>query len=259
MIRFASLGSGSKGNALLVQSGKTRILLDCGFGLRALTERLARLGTVIDQLDAVFVTHEHTDHASGVVMLQRRSGCPVYLSSGTHAAMAERQPLPGPVKHVRAMETVAVGDLSICPYAVPHDAREPLQYVFDDGAVRLGVLTDAGCVTEAMVSTLAGCEGLMLEFNHDRQMLETGSYPAFLKRRIAGPEGHLDNDSAAQLLERLRHGRLQQVLAAHLSEQNNTPAHVAHHVGHVLGIAHDAVCLATQQHGHDWLSVGGRM
>lgn len=259
MIRFASLGSGSRGNALLVVSGKTRVLIDCGFGIRALAGRLARLGTVPDQLDAVIVTHEHSDHIGGVAALQRRTACPVYLSAGTHAAMRPRHPLNGPVHHVCADTSFSVGDLEIRPFSVPHDARSPLQYVIGDGAVRLGVLTDTGSVTDDMVSALSACEALVLEFNHDSEMLETGPYPVFLKRRIAGPEGHLDNATAAGLLARLNHERLQHVMAAHLSEQNNTRARVAQEVAAVLSIAPHDVCIASQSLGHDWLQIGARL
>lgn len=259
MIRFASLGSGSKGNALLVQSGATRILVDCGFGIRALSERLARLGAVVDQLDAVIVTHEHSDHCAGLLALQRRTRCPVYLSAGTRSVLAARHPFPGPLHIVCADTPVAIGDLSVTPYAVPHDAVEPLQYVISDGAVRLGVLTDAGSVTANISDALANCEGLMLEFNHDRHMLASGPYPAFLKRRIGGPEGHLDNETAAGLLQQLKHDRLQHVLAAHLSEQNNTPEHVTEHLCATLDVAPEDVCVARQSQGFGWLTIGGRL
>jgi len=255
VIRFASLGSGSKGNALLVQSGKTRVLIDCGFGLRALSERLARFGVVVDQLDAVLVTHEHSDHIAGVVALQRRTGCPVYLSSGTHAAMLARHRLSGPVHRVEDGGRFEIGDFAVTPYAVPHDAREPLQYILGDGVSRLGVLTDAGCVTPSMSAALDGCAALVLEFNHDLEMLARGPYPAFLKRRIGSLAGHLDNAAAAALLQGLKHDGLQHVLAAHLSDTNNTPAHVRQAVSDVLGIAPDEVCLAHQQQGHDWLQI----
>jgi len=258
VIRFASLGSGSKGNALLVQSGKTRVLIDCGFGVRALSERLARLGTVLDQLDAVLVTHEHSDHSSGLAALQKRTGCPVYLSAGTYSVLTRRQTFSHDVLEVTAGVEQTIGDLTVMPYAVPHDAEEPLQYVLGDGVVRLGMLTDAGSVTDAMCRALAGCEGLVLEYNHDVEMLATGSYPAFLKRRIAGPYGHLDNDMAADLLAQLKHDRLQHVLAAHLSETNNTPDHVRRLLSSTLGLSSKDVCVANQSHGHGWLTIGGR-
>lgn len=258
MLRFASLGSGSKGNALLVQSGATRVLVDCGFGWRALSARAARLGFVPAQLDAIIVTHEHSDHVAGLGVLQRRLSCPVYLTDGTRRALSARQGFDGPFVEVAAGCAFSIGDLTILPYAVPHDAREPVQYVIGNGAVRLGVLTDAGAVTEAMVETLCDCEGLVLEFNHDRQMLADGPYPAFLKQRISGGYGHLDNAASAALLGRLGHSRLQHVVAAHLSEKNNTPALVRGVLAQVLGVEEAATCLATQQEGSAWFELGGR-
>lgn len=258
MIRFASLGSGSKGNALLVQSGRTRLLIDCGFGPRVLTQRLARLGVVPEQLDAVLVTHEHSDHVAGLAALARRIACPVYLTRGTHQAIIRRQALaPCPVIEVRCGKSFAVGELSVFPLAVPHDAAEPVQYVLADGAVRLGVLTDCGRVTDAMATALKRCEGLVIEFNHDLEMLDRGPYPAFLKARIAGPEGHLDNASAGQLLARVAHARIQHVVGAHLSEKNNTPAIVKAAMAHALGDTPQNMHVATQDAGFHWRELGG--
>ncbi len=257
MIRFVSLGSGSKGNALLVHAGTTRVLIDCGFGVRALAERLARVGVVPEQLDAVFVTHEHSDHVAGLAALQRRTGCPIYATAGTLDAVSRRQRLIGSQRRIKRGVSVAIGDLLIHPYEVPHDAAEPVQFVISDGAARLGVLTDAGRVTDHMFDALSGCEGLVLEFNHDLAMLRGGPYPHFLKQRIAGEYGHLDNDMAADLLARLAHTRLQQVLGAHLSEQNNRPALVCAAMAGALGARASEMRLASQQAGSDWLVVGG--
>jgi len=255
VIRFVSLGSGSKGNALLVHAGTTRILIDCGLGIRTLTQRLGRVGVIPEQLDAVLVTHEHSDHSAGLQALQRRTGCPVFATAGSLQAITARTPLPGAVNVIAAGQPFQVDDLDIHPYAVPHDALEPTQFVVGDGAFRLGVLTDAGHVTETMVAALEACDGLVLEFNHDRQMLASGPYPAFLKRRIAGEHGHLDNDTAAGLLSKLAHARLQQVLGAHLSEQNNQPSLVRGAMAAALGILPQDVRIATQREGSDWLAL----
>ena len=259
MIRFASLGSGSKGNALLVQSGRTRLLIDCGFGPRALVQRLARLGVVPEQLDAVLVTHEHSDHVAGLPALARRVACPIYLTRGTHRALSRRHALAScPVVELTGGVSFAVGDLSVFPLAVPHDAAEPVQYILTDGAVRLGVLTDCGRVTDAMVAALKLCEGLVIEFNHDLEMLERGPYPEFLKARIAGPDGHLDNASAASLLARVAHAHIQHAVAAHLSEKNNTPAIVRGEMARALGGEPEHMQLATQDSGFFWRELGGR-
>ena len=255
MIRFASLGSGSKGNALLVQSGRTRLLVDCGFGPRELVRRLARLGVVPEQLDAVLVTHEHSDHIAGLAALVRRVACPVHVTRGTCAALGARAPAAESVRTIRAGETFTIGDLSVAPYAVPHDAREPVQYVLSTSRLRLGVLTDAGHVTAAMQAMLAGCDALVLEFNHDLELLEAGPYPRFLKTRIGGPQGHLDNEAAATLLERTDSARLQHVCAAHLSEQNNCRERVASRLARALSPTRATSGIASQRDGTPWCEI----
>ena len=256
MIRFASLGSGSKGNALLVQSGRTRLLVDCGFGPRILRQRLSRLGVVPEQLDAVFVTHEHSDHVGGLAALAGRHSLPVFMSAGTYRALRRRGIALPDVRTLADGQAQVLDDVEVQPYAVPHDADEPLQYVIRGHGRALGVLTDAGHVTDAMARTLAQCDGLAIEFNHDAQLLDAGPYPAWLKRRIAGPHGHLDNAAAAGLLARLDPARLRVVLAAHLSETNNCPARVAALLRAGVGAAGVAWQIASQQGGSDWMRLG---
>lgn len=257
MIRFASLGSGSRGNALLVQSGRTRLLIDCGFGPRVLSQRLARLGVVPEQIDAVLITHEHSDHVAGVAALAKRYACPVYLSPGTRRALECRSHAIPHLREFDASAAFAIQDFLVRPYAVPHDAAEPTQFVLCAEGLSFGVLTDAGCVTDTMRDALAGCAGLMLEFNHDAAMLANGPYPAYLKARIGGGLGHLENRAASDLLQRLHCGVLQAVLAAHLSETNNHPAHVAHALGQVLADSAVAWRIASQTEGSDWMVLQG--
>jgi phosphoribosyl 1,2-cyclic phosphodiesterase len=248
-MRFASLGSGSRGNALVVESGHTRVLVDCGFGPRNLSVRLGRLGLAPGDLDAILVTHEHSDHVGGVAPAARRYELDIFLSYGTLSMLG----LDGLPTHVFDSHTAfAIGDLEICPFPVPHDAREPTQFLFSDGCSRLGVLTDAGCVTPHMVEVLSQCDALVLECNHDVDMLADGPYPAHLKRRIAGRFGHLDNAAAADLLSRLDHGRLRHVIAAHLSQENNKPALAKAALAGVLGCAPDWVGVADQECGCGW-------
>ncbi len=226
MIRFCSLGSGSSGNATLVEarSGTTasRVLVDCGFTLRELTARLARAGLPPDELDAVFVTHEHGDHVGCALALARRHGVPLWMSRGTWRALGEPE-LPGGLNFARDGETVAIGDLQVHPYTVPHDAAEPLQACFSDGAFRLGVLTDAGSITLHLLEHLRDCHALVLECNHDLGMLARSRYPASLKSRIGGRFGHLSNDTSAQILAACLNDGLRHVVAAHLSRENNRP------------------------------------
>jgi phosphoribosyl 1,2-cyclic phosphodiesterase len=249
-MRFASLGSGSKGNALVVESGRTRVLIDCGFGPRELATRLARLGLAPADLDAILVTHEHGDHVGGVVRAAQRFALEVHASHGTFAAAGLAEQVA--VNIIDSHAAFAIGDLRIEPFPVPHDAREPTQFVLGDGRLRLGVLTDAGCVTPHMVAMLDGCDALVLECNHDLEMLHGGSYPWSLKQRVSGRLGHLDNLAAASLLESMDRSRLQHVVAAHLSEQNNRPELARAALAGPLGCRPQEVAVADQRTGFDW-------
>jgi phosphoribosyl 1,2-cyclic phosphodiesterase len=251
-MRFASLGSGSQGNSLVVEAHHTRVLLDCGFGLAATEGRLARLGLVPEDISAIVVTHEHDDHIGGVARFARRHGIPVWLTPGTLAGL---EPLFADIACVRMIcnyEPFDVGALRVQPFPVPHDAREPAQYVFGDGVSRLGVLTDVGCSTRHIQSMLSGCDALVLECNHDLGMLRTSSYPQKLRDRISGRFGHLDNDAAACLLRSLDNGKLKHLVAAHLSQENNRPVLARAALSEVLNCAPEWIAIAGQDEGLDW-------
>ena len=259
MMRFCSLGSGSGGNATVVEAGSgattSRVLIDCGFSLRELELRLARAGLAPADLDALFVTHEHGDHIGCAVTLARRQDIPLWMSRGTWRAIGE--PDIGELLHVaRDGESIAVGDLELMPYTVPHDAQEPLQLRCSDGASALGVLTDAGSVTNHLLEHLQGCQALLLECNHDRDMLTASSYPASLKARIGGRYGHLSNDISAQILAACLHSGLRHLVAAHLSEQNNRPELAQLALATACGGSIDDIIVADPQRGFDWLAVG---
>lgn len=233
MLRFSSLASGSSGNATLVEAWPadpqvpdrpTRLLVDCGLGPRKLAQALASRGCTPTDIDAVFVTHEHSDHVGGVLQLQRRYGVPVWASAGTWAAATSRLDTPPQAGVARAGEPILVGRLTLMPFSVPHDSAEPLQLVVTDGTLRLGVLTDLGEPTDPVARALQGCDALLLECNHDRRMLADGPYPAWLKHRIGGHRGHLSNDQSASMLDACRHDALRHVVAAHLSQHNNEPS-----------------------------------
>ena len=251
-MRFASLGSGSRGNALIVESGSTRVLLDCGFGIRETERRLERLAVQPDSLSAILVTHEHSDHIGGVFKFARRHRVPVWLTHGTLAAAPQRDTELPEVVLIDGHVDHSLGDLQILPYPVPHDAREPVQYVFSNGACKLGVLTDCGSLTPHVLSMLTGCHGLVLECNHDAALLADSDYPPMLKRRISGRLGHLDNATAASLLEQIDVSRLQHLVAAHLSEQNNRAELAVAALSTVLGCAGDWIGVADQENGFDW-------
>ncbi|KQV78284.1 MBL fold metallo-hydrolase [Rhizobacter sp. Root1221] len=259
MMRFCSLGSGSTGNATLVEAASgtttTRVLVDCGFSLRELTARLARIGLTPAHIDAVFVTHEHGDHVGCATTLVRRHGTALWTSRGTWRAIGEPE-LPALPQFARDSEPITVGDLCLTPYTVPHDAGEPLQLCFSDGHTKLGVLTDAGMATPHVLAHLQHCDALLLEFNHDRDMLARSSYPASLKARIGGRLGHLANDTAAEILAACLHPGLRHVVAAHLSEQNNTPDLVRALMAQVTGGSAGDFVVAHPGAGFDWLALG---
>lgn len=254
-MRFASLGSGSRGNALLVEAGRTRLMLDCGFSTRDTVQRLARLELCPDQVDAIVVTHEHADHIGGVAPFARKFNIPVWLTHGTynHAATHFKggQPLHFFDSHAR----FSIGDLEIEPFPVPHDAREPVQFVFGDGARRLGVLTDTGCSTPHIETILNRCHALVLECNHDLDMLRSGPYPPGLKQRVAGRFGHLDNLAAAKCLSRLDTAVLQHIVAAHLSEKNNLPGLARAALSQALNCEEKWIGLAEQEEGFSWRQI----
>jgi len=253
-LRFASIGSGSKGNCLVAEVGNTRVLLDCGLAPRETEKRLARIGLAPADIAGIVVTHEHDDHAGQAYPFAALHRIPVWLTHGTQAALAETGKVPGSVetRTIDGRSPFAIGGIEVRPYTVPHDAREPVQFVFSDGASRLGVLTDIGASTAHVEATLSGCDALVLECNHDLDLLWAGDYPKWLKKRIAGPFGHLDNDSSARLLAGLDRSRLKHVIAAHLSQQNNRPDLARQALAQALGCSADWIGLSTQEDGFGW-------
>jgi len=253
-LRFAALGSGSKGNCLVAEVGKTRVMLDCGLSPRETERRLARLGLAPADISAILVTHEHDDHAGQAYPFAAQHGIRVWLTHGTQAALAESGKVAGEVQTqtIHGRDAFAIGELQIQPYTVPHDAREPVQFVLSDGAFRLGVLTDIGSTTAHVEATLSGCDALVLECNHDVDMIWGGDYPKWLKERITGPFGHLSNRQAELLLGALDRSRLKHVFAAHLSQHNNRPELAREALARAMGCAADWIGLSTQEDGFAW-------
>jgi phosphoribosyl 1,2-cyclic phosphodiesterase len=218
---YAALGSGSSGNAAVIRGGDSCVLLDCGLTIKETVRRLELIGLAASDLSAVVVTHEHGDHLAGVAPLARRFKLPVYMSHGT-ARRARDLKVPA-LNLFHAHEQLVIGDLQLQPFTVPHDAAEPCQFVASHGRHQLGVLTDLGHITPHVCEMLRDCDALVLECNHDADMLRDGPYPPALQRRVGGNWGHLENRQAAELLAQLDTPRLQHLLLAHLSEQNNSP------------------------------------
>lgn len=255
LFRFASLGSGSEGNALVVQRGRTCVLMDCGFNLTESVARLARLGMEAEALSGIVVTHEHGDHIAGVARLARKYAIPVWLTHGTLRAQHKILGLLPNVTEINPHSSFAIGDLTIQPYLVPHDAAEPVQYVFGEGSKRLGVLTDTGSSTPHIEQVLSGCAALVLECNHDAELLNNGDYPYSLKQRVGGRFGHLNNNDAAALLARLDNSRLQHIVAAHLSRKNNSPELATQALSQALNCTREWIGVATQENGFAWREI----
>lgn len=255
MLRFHSLGSGSAGNATVIEARGgtqvTRVLVDCGLGIRQLDARLAQAGLSASDIHAVFITHEHADHIGCVRGFALRGHIPVWMSHGTHVGMGSPD-LGGLLRVARDSQAISIGEIELRPFTVPHDAREPLQLVCSDGARRLGVLTDLGHASSHVLQQLAGCDALLLECNHDPDLLQASRYPPFLKRRVGGMWGHLSNQAAAEVARALHHPGLRQVMAAHLSQQNNRPDLARDALAGALGCTPDDIAVATVEGSGGW-------
>ncbi|WP_193073837.1 MBL fold metallo-hydrolase [Pseudomonas sp. FME51] len=252
-MRYCSLGSGSRGNATLIEHGRTRLLVDCGFSLRATEQRLAAAGLSPRQLTAILVTHEHSDHIKGVERLATRYSLPVYMTAGTYLGMGDTGL---PVELIRFGQDLVIGDIRVTPVPVPHDAREPCQFIFDSGCHRLGVLTDTGMITPLITEMYSGLDALFLEANYDPLMLANGPYPPFLRARVGGSLGHLSNQQAAGLLESIDMSALQHVAIAHISEKNNRPELALGELSRVLDGWEGELRLALQNQGLPWQNIG---
>lgn len=254
MIRFASLGSGSKGNATLIESGSqnsdTRILLDCGFSTKEVENRLAKLGRDASTISAIVVTHEHSDHVNGVGRLSRKYNIPVWLTVGTSHVCRDADFFES--NFIDSHSDFEIEDIGLSPFPVPHDAREPCQFVFTDGKSRLGIVTDLGCFTPHIINHLDCVNALLLECNYDYDMLLNGPYPRSLKNRVSGAKGHLDNRQSTELLEKLNLAELKHIVGMHVSEKNNREEYAITALSDGLGCNGSDISLASQTEGFAW-------
>ncbi len=253
-MKFASLGSGSRGNATLVAKGDTYLLVDCGFSARETEKRLAKYDLNASQLTAILVTHEHGDHINGVRVLAKKYRLPIWATAGTAGSLADD--VQDLVRTVKYHTTFTLGEekdaITVYPFPVPHDAREPSQFVFEDGEYRLGLLTDTGMITPIIEQALTACDALLLEANHDIDMLSESVYPDYLKQRVGGQYGHLNNKQAAKLLEKIDTSQLQHLVVMHLSEKNNTAKLALDLCVKAMGCEPNFISIAAQNDGFDW-------
>ncbi len=247
-MRFSVLGSGSRGNSVFIESGKTGILIDAGFSGKEIETRLRSIGRDLSNVHAVCLTHEHNDHLRGIGVISRRCKIPTYSNSGTFAA-GEKQ--MGKLFGHLEFETgdfLQIGDLEVRSFQISHDTADPVGYVVSNGTKSIGYCTDTGKISHLISRRLAACNGLILEFNHNLHMLKNGPYPLHLQQRIRSSQGHLCNEDAAQLLAHLIGDHLRTVVLAHLSETNNTP-----------DLAREAAILSVQEWGNTSLLIASQV
>lgn len=252
---FSVLGSGSKGNSVYVESGKTAILIDAGFSGKEIAVRLQSIGRRVEDLDALFVTHEHHDHIHGVGVLSRRCNIPVFSNYGT--IKAGEKLLGRLFKHSEFVtgEIFQMQDLQVRTFSVSHDAADPVGFIIGNGKVTLAYCTDTGKVSRLIGQRLIGCNGLILEFNHDPQMLREGPYSLALQQRVRSDHGHLANEAGADFLQSLLHDHLKYVILAHLSATNNHPELAMKAARNVVGDAALQLRIASQSSATELMSL----
>lgn len=251
-MRFASLGSGSKGNATLIQHGETLLMIDNGFSVKEAVKRLSRLDIEPEQISAILVTHEHADHMAGVTRFASRFQTPVWASYGT-ASMFKAEITT--LNRFNSHQNFTLGNIHIAPVPVPHDAKEPTQFVFKTEGCQLGMMTDTGSITAHMVEALSDCDALLLECNYDTDLLMNGVYPASLKRRVSGDWGHLSNEQAVSLLKQLNTKNFQHLVLAHVSEKNNSHERVLDVISQAVECDRAWLEVIDQETGLDWKTV----
>lgn len=252
-MRFASIGSGSAGNGTLIESDETLLLVDCGFSIKETAARMARLGRDPSQLTAVLVTHEHGDHWKGVAPLARKFSLPVYLTAGTYKAVSENAGA-GIFNLIDSHAPFKLGSIEVNPVAVPHDAREPVQFTLTSSAGKLGILTDLGSLTSHVIDQYSNCHSLLVEANHDVDMLMRGPYPPSLKERVAGNWGHLNNQQCAYFLESIDCSLLSTLVIGHVSTKNNCLDLLQKTIAE-LPQRWKKILFACQDGGFDWIRV----
>ena len=251
-MKFVSIGSGSKGNATVIQNANTTVMIDCGFSGKEAVARLKEKGLTPQDLDAILVTHEHTDHCKGVATLSRQYAIPIYMSHGTARGM---KLLKYQYKKILAGSAFNIGDFKIDPICVPHDSNEATQFIINDNNKRFGILTDLGHITAHIQKAYKDCDSILLEFNHDVALLEKGPYPYSLKKRVGGHLGHLNNQQAANMLKSMNLMRLKNLALSHISDKNNCSKLAMETAQKITQNTNINIHTLEQQFGSDWITV----
>ena len=255
MLEVASLGSGSSGNATLVRSANSALLIDCGFTLKESLKRMASLGVAPSDLTAVLISHEHGDHVKGIGPLSRKFGVPIYLTHGTFGRLRDNRLINYELFHAHAPFTL--GDIEVDPFPTPHDAAESCQFVLRNQGVSFVVATDMGVCTPFILNKLVGVNGLLIECNYDEDMLRNGPYPPSLQQRIRGKFGHLGNVQAGPVVRAIDHPALQHILLGHLSEKNNSESCARDAILASVPNAADRVEVLKQHAASRWYAITG--
>lgn len=253
-MQFASLGSGSAGNSFVAKQNKSLLMIDCGFAIQDIVSRLDRLNESPENITGILLTHEHEDHVKGAFKLANKYKIPVWFSYGTYK-MCEKYMIKSyeiDLNIIDSHNTFEIEEFVIQPFPVPHDAREPTQFILSDGNHKLGILTDTGSSTSHIEKMLQQLDALIIEFNHDLNLLESSEYSYSLKQRIGGKLGHLDNQTAAEILGKIQFKQLKHLVAAHLSAKNNTEELVKEAIVGKIGCERDWIKIATQVDGTLW-------
>lgn len=252
-VEFCSLGSGSKGNATIIRFKDTILMVDCGFSQKEVLKRLEEKALDVCNITAILVTHEHSDHFSGVAGLSNRYSIPVYCNKGT-SLHQKSKPL-NEIQYFDGHESFYVGDIKISPVAVPHDSREATQFVFEANGQKIGLLTDVGHITPFIYQKYASCNVLLLEFNYDHSMLLEGKYPQKLKQRVSGSYGHLSNDQSIEFLENLDLSKCKSLVAMHKSEENNSKSKITESFLGCEKLKNVSTDIADQLLGFSWKKI----
>ena len=253
-MQFASLGSGSSGNSFVVKQNKSLLMVDCGFAIQDIVSRLERLNETPDSFSGILLTHEHEDHVKGAFKFANKFKIPIWLSYGTFK-MCEKHIIKSyeiDLNMIDSHNTFEIKDFLVEPFPVPHDAREPTQFTLSNGNHKLGILTDTGSSTPHIEKVLQNLDALIIEFNHDLNLLESSEYAYSLKKRISGKLGHLDNQTAADILGKIQYKKLKYLVAAHLSEKNNTEDLVKEDIVKKIECDREWIKIATQAEGTSW-------